>query len=155
MNWHPQKRQGLTGISSQIDNDFISAQPDGSLNFITKPFIPWLRKAEDYIKNGEYKEAAEICADILEEIGYRYSTGEYWPCYEEFSPSDDVCLTAAYFIMQIVEQTSENQPLHKEIIDSLRFLTKYSYFEGKESFDIDSFVKRGCIFDFPKNWRHI
>lgn len=109
----PEKRQGLSGIASQIDEDFVEAKSDGSHNFIIRPFIPWLRKSESFIESGEYSKSAEICAWILEEIGYRYGKGEYWVCRDEFSPSDDVCLTAVFFISEMMSQPNISHDIRR------------------------------------------
>lgn len=151
----PEKRQGLTGIASQIDEDFVEAKPDGSRNFIMRPFVPWLRKVETFIKDGELSKAIEICTCILEEIGCRYGNGEYWVCRDEFSPSDDVCLTAVFFISEIMSRPDLSQETRKEILNKVVSLTDFTYFSGKEEFDMKGFVNNGCIYSFPKGWKHI
>lgn len=151
----PEKRQGLSGIASQIDEDFVEAKSDGSHNFIIRPFIPWLRKSESFIESGEYSKSAEICACILEEIGYRYGKGEYWVCRDEFSPSDDVCLTAVFFISEMMSQPNISHDIRKEILNKMSSLTGYTYFSGKEEFDMKGFVNNGCIYSFPQGWKHI
>lgn len=151
----PEKRQELIGIAFQIDEDFVAAKPDGSLNFIMRSFVPWLRKAESFIESGEYSKTVEICACILEEIGYRYGKGEYWVCRDEFSPSDDVCLTSVFFISEIMSLPNLSQNIRKEILDRMSSLTDYTYFSGEEKFDMVGFVNSGCIYSFPTGWKHI
>ena len=131
----------IKNVSAELSKCFFHPEDEDDLTEISNNLHPWLIQAYKELNGGSINKAIEIATGILDEIGSRYETDEYYCCFDDYCPTDEDCLNAAYIITQIMQTANTKQSSQQKVMTALKAISKHRSFNDYGYFDIDTFVK--------------
>lgn len=135
----------LKDIREMMASKLFIPQNEYELDKIADYYQQWIDFANYEKTRGFVSKAIEICTTVLDEIGRRFESDEYYACYDDLCPLENTCLEVAAVLAEIMRSSDTEEGMKSRILRNLTQVAKHSSFVDYRYFDIEEFISKQLV----------